>query len=151
MPAEVRLKYRDHSDETSTVGFSGVALSAANFTAQVALQDALIAATDAITLGNLAQYQRVADVVEGSNAIPSNPFAQREMKWLVSYEDNVTFQRYTKEIPTPDLALLTPNTDLMDIAAGAGQAWVAAFDAYQFSPNGNSVTVLSVRLVGRNL
>lgn len=151
MPAKLNMKYRDFSDETSTVGYRGVTMTAANFDAQVALQDALIAATDAVVLGELASYTRVANEVAGSPDLPSNQYAQRELKWLVTYADVVTTQRYTLELPCSNLTLLLGNTDLMDISAGAGLSYVGALEGYQKSTNGNAISVVEVRVVGRNL
>lgn len=151
MPARLGLKFIDHGREKSTAEFRGVTLTAANFNAQVALQDALSAAVQDITLGNLNQLQRVVDQTDGTNAAPASQNAQRERKFLVSFEDNVNFRRHTLELPTADNSLLIPNTDELNITAGAGQAWKDAFEAFQLSPDGNSVTVLKVVHVGRNL
>lgn len=152
MPSKLNIRYLDFSNELSTAGVFGTLLTAANFDAQVALQDNLIAAVDAITLGVLNRYSRIAAVVAGSSTPPVNAFAQRESKWLVKYAENATGQVHTMEIPTADLQFLLAGSDLLDLTSTEGSDFVDAFEAYAVGPlTGNSVQVVSVQFVGRNL
>lgn len=142
-----RMPVTDHSNERSTVRWN--IADAATDPQITALRDAIAG----ITLGTLGDVTFVDETAKdaGSNAPSGNAFAQREMKWLVSYTDNVTNQVYKVEIPTADLGELVANTDLLDTVAAAGAAFVAAFEAIFLSPDGNAVTFVSARFVGRNL
>lgn len=152
MPSKLNVKYIDYSLEKSTAQFWGTLLTAANFDAQVGLQDNLISAVDGITLGTLNQYTRIAAMVDGSSTPPASAFAQREMKWLVQYVDDNTGKVHTLDIPTADLQFLVAGTDLLDLASTEGAAFVTAFEAYVVAPDtGNSVTITQVQFVGRNL
>lgn len=152
MTSKLSIKYLDASNEKTTSGFYGTTFTSANFDSQVGLQDALISAIDGITLGTLNQYTRQAAIVDGSSTPPANQFAQREVKWRVVYADDVTGKEGEVEIGTADLALLVPGTELMDVSAGAGLAFVTAFENYQKGPEtGNDVTFLRAEFVGRNL
>lgn len=74
----------------------------------------------------------------------------REDKLELKYFDNVTFKPYTVEVPCRKGTLATESgSDLIPPAT-----WTAtktAFEAYAFSPDGNAVTLATVRLIGRNV
>jgi len=83
-----------------------------------------------------------------SNSIPTDPLAQRGVKWNVSFEDNVTHVKGTNYIPTADLTLLPTvggkvQEDL-DLTTGAGAALKAAIEALCKTAAGNAMTVLRV-------
>lgn len=149
--SQLTLSYKDFSNENSTVKAQGVVFTAANHDATVALQDALATAVDGISKGNRFQTVRQANIIYGSQVAPVDDTAQRENKWLVSYEDDVLFNRHSIEIPCADTQFLTAGTDLADLTATEMAAFVTAFEAYAKSPQGNAVTVLSIKHVGRNI
>lgn len=112
----------------------------------------LYGAVDGLTIGTLekSMLKTSADKDAGSTTPPVNQYAQREIKWLVKYSDDVTGKRYSLEIPCADLSLLVAGTETMNVAAGAGAAFVTAFEANVLSPDGNAVSFISAKMVGRN-
>lgn len=146
--ARLRIPVNDFSQEKSTLNWM---VDDASTDPQIT---ALYNAIAGITTGSLGDAVFVTEAAKdsGVSTPPANAFAQREMKWLVTYVDNVTSQAYRLEIPTADLDELTLNTDLLDLtAAGAGDTFKAAFEAIVNSPDGNAVTMISAKFVGRNL
>lgn len=95
-----------------------------------------------------------------SNAIPTDPSAQRENKLLVQYRGVTTEKLYTLTIGTVDFAALhfMPGAgDAVafrdeDGATAAMQAWVTAFEALASAPDdeAENVEVVGMRYVGRN-
>lgn len=147
------LTYRDYgpTGERSTAIFEGVDLTAGNFDAQVTEQNALRNAVNAITLGELTKVTRVAVESPQPGANPASPFAQRELKWLVRYHDDVTGKRATLEIPCADLAKLDPNNeDIADTSDADIAAFITAFEAYVLGPSGNNAVVDQIVFVGRD-
>lgn len=144
--------YKDYGipGELSTVVFTGVDLTNLNIVAESAAADALRLAAEAITLGGIQKRALVA-WENDTRVEPSDPFAQREMKWLVKYTDDVTSQKYQLEMPCADLQYLDPNnSDKALMTAGPVAAFVSAFEAFQKSPgDGNPVTVNEILFVGR--
>ena len=141
----------DHDGETGVISLGGPNMTAATFDAVAALIETLGTAIDGITLGTLGRKSVEAIVDPGSAALPADPFAQREFKWVVEYTDTTTGKTYRREIPTANLALLVPGTEMMDISAGAGLAFVTAFEAYVTSEVGNVIEVDRVVFVARDL
>lgn len=151
MPAT--FQFTDYSNEKSTVTVNSLALSAANFDARETLRVALSSALNNLSIGVLSR-QAVNDIRDDSPGIPTNPFAQREMKWLVSYVGATSGKVFQMEIPAPSLTdNLQPNSDEADLTSTDWAAFVTAFEAYAIAPDTTSeaVTVLSARLVGRNI
>lgn len=146
------LSFVDFSNEKSTMQFyfgPVTALTIADFLADFG---DLRAATEAITLGALIGDSWVGDATKYNNAPPADVNAQRERKFLVSYQGNTTFSKYKMEIPTADLAnRLIASTDLVDLTQTEVATWVTAFEDLCKTPEGEDVTVLEIRAVGRNL
>jgi len=143
--------YIDYSNELSTVSFNVPDITAGNIVAVVSdINDIGLALLD-LTLGNLKNTQTVLSFTGSNPNPPADPYAQRELKWLVNYRDDVTLKLYQMEIPTADLTgnLLT-NTDQADLASADWAAFVTAFEAGAVSPDGNAVTIVSAYVVGRN-
>jgi len=93
-------------------------------------------------------------IILDTPALPTSPYAQRELKWLVTYSGNTSGKKFTIEIACPDVTdNVVPNTDLADLASTDWAAFVTAFEAYVKSPDNGTeaVTVLSARVVGRNI
>jgi len=143
----------DYSNEKSTFSVNGVTVNAGNFAAQATLAAALAGAVEDLSIGELTKQITVVPVVD-TPAIPTNPYAQREMKWLVRYSGDVSGKLFSIEIAAPDITdNVVPNTDVADITSTDWVAFVTAFEAYAKSPDDNteSVTVVDARLVGRNI
>lgn len=146
------LRYNDYGAERSNVSMSATLLTAANFDAQAAAALSLRDAIAGVTHGLLVGFDfgsRYETVDPGTPA--DTPAAQRELKWLVRYQE--TGEAIQKmEIPCPDVALLdASNRGYMQIASGAGAAFVSAFEAFVLGSDGGAVNVLDVKLVGRNI
>jgi len=135
--------------EKSTWSLWTANLSAANFTAQQGLISALYTATLDLTLGSQAATSELA--VSTQSAVENtNPLAQRENKWLVRYHDSGG-TKFTVEIPTADLSLLTTGTEFLDLAGTEAAAYKTAFEAVVKSPDDPTlaVTLDSIQFVGR--
>lgn len=145
----------DKSGEKSVHGGVSIALTAANFDAQVGLAGTYRTALGNIILGAIDQ-QILGIKTDYNPSLPASNFAQREIKLLVRYRDSVTGKIYTCEIATPNLTNLTlvAESDFVVLDdAGIMDAWRDAFEAYFKAPDAptNSVVVLTVQVVGRNI
>lgn len=142
----------DASAEKSNFTFYFGAVTALNIAGFLAQFADLRAATQALTLGNLVQDQWVGDSTRYGNTPPTNVNAQRERKFLVSYEGTTTLSLYQLEIPTADLAgRMLPGTDMVDMSNAQVATWITAFETLCRTPEGEAVNVVSIRHVGRNI
>jgi hypothetical protein len=143
----------DFSQENSSFGFESAALTAGNIVAQTAAAGTLEAKTEALTIGNVSKNQ-VSQILLDDPGVPSNVYAQRELKWLVSYQAVTSGKLYSLEIPAPALTgNLVAGTDVANLASTAWSEWVTAFVAYAKPADdlADAVIVLGARLVGRNI
>lgn len=143
--------YLDYSNEKSTLGFNFTALTAGNFVAQNALVVDIGLAIADLTLCNFAGFRTTSAFDSTNPTAPTDPYAQRELKWLINYRDTTTGNLYSMEIPGADLTgNLLAGTDQADLASTDWAAFVTAFEAGAKSPVGNAVEVISAYVVGRN-
>lgn len=149
------MSIRDYSKELSRFTTFYTGITAANIGDILSQWGTLKTATGNIILGEIASEQLVLDNTKISAAVPSSPFAQRELKILVNYVGNTSQKPFSVEIPTPDLAALTlNNTDEVVLAdGGVMAAWVTAFETLAKSPDSDTetVTVTSAFVKGRNI
>jgi len=153
MPTQNTYQITDYSNEKSSFSVTSVTANAGNLAAQQTLAADLAAAVDDLTIGELTK-QQMALVILDAPAIPTSPYAQREMKWLVSYQGNTSGKLFSTEIAAPDITdNVVPNSDVADLASDDWAAFVTAFEAYVKSPDNGTeaVAVISARLVGRNI
>jgi len=125
----------DNTGERSAFGVPGVDLTAVNFTAQDALWDSLQSAIDGISIGNIARRQLLAQdetVVAGN---PASTLAQREIKWLAKWTDNVTGEIHQTEIACADLTLLPSGSDLLRFLIAFGMTLRARLLRHFFPRN----------------
>lgn len=152
MASQAEFTYQDYSRETSRVKFNVQQMTAANFDATIALINTLSTAILGVQVENALQTKRV---VAQNNLISRAPAstkpAQREVKWVVTCEDDTLHTLSRHEIPLADTQWVTANTDFMDLSAGVGLALKNAIEAAVLSPAGNSVSVASIQLVGRSV
>lgn len=155
----------DYSKEKSTTQFNTGAVTAVSLPGLLTQIGTLRAAIEGITLGVVNRESLKVFDTPLANTPPSDKNAQREDKWLISYEDTTEYfdapvnaipnEGYRKvfsfEVATPDRDLVDGNTDFADISTGAMATFVTAFEAMCKSPYGGSVNVLSAKYVGRNL
>lgn len=154
MASQYELTYNDNTvvgttPEKGRVRFNIVDITAGNLVAtQTALAD-LLAAIQAIVIGELNKERIVLSDTLSSSAPATSPLAQRENKWLVTYTDTTTHRLFKSEIPTADLSLLSGNQEALDLSAGVGLTFKQKFEAVVKSIEGNAVQVVSVKYVGR--
>lgn len=146
------MTVRDYSDEYSNARFPMADRTAANFDAQQTLANSLQSAVEGVILGSTAREAVIASENTVNDVRPANAFAQRELKWLVRYHDNVSLEKSTVTIPTANVTgLLVAGTDLADLSQAAWVTFIAAFEGGVLGASGNAVTIDSVQLVGRKL
>jgi len=147
------LTFTDYSAENSTVTVQAATLTAANFDAQATLAGALSLAINALSIGHLSKRTIAQDPVDDPD-IPTDVYAQRELKWLVSYRGATSGKLFQIEIPCANLtANLVAGTDLADLSSTAWENFIEAFDAYAKSPDNPAEAAVfeTARLVGRNI
>jgi len=146
------MTFRDYSNEMTTTTVTSVPLSAANIVGQDAAFADFIAATQDLVLGELAQTSMNRKTVV-SGDLPASPFAQREMKWLISYHANTTNKKFQIEIGTSNLGddLILPGSDQADFSNALWIAWIAEAQAFMKSPDdpNEAITIDSAYFVGR--
>lgn len=150
--SKIILSYADYGKkpEIGTAVFTGVDLTAGNIVAETTKADTLRTELEKITLGGIQKRELVA-WVNNTKIAPTDPFAQREIKWVVYYHDNVTGKVWNLELPCADLDKLDPDTnDRADKTDPDVITFIAAFEAFQVSPVGNPVTVDYIAFAGRN-
>ncbi len=148
------LTFKDFSGEKSTCSFNFDAVTVLNIVQHLVDFGALRASIEAISAGTLVQDSWVGDRTKYAGANPTDENAQRELKFLVMYEDDSTLDVGRMEIPCPDLSIadiLLPGTDMVDLAQALVATFVTAFELFARSQNGNTVTVLGIRVVGRSI
>lgn len=147
----ITIGYTDFSRERSTTQ-----VRTAEFLDNAAYEtarDALLTAMDAVTDGVRNGFTEQA-ITKLSQLPAASPDSARERKLLVSFQDSVTFDRYSFTIPTfdPNSVSMVANTDFVDLNVTAGQALKNAIEAFVRGPNtNNAIQVIEAKLVGRNL
>jgi len=148
------VTYQDYSKEFSTARVTAQTLTALNFDTQATARAAFIAAISPLVLGTIAK-SGFGEQTIGVNTPPASVEAQREKKWLVTYEGNTSGKKFQLELPCADLTggHLIVNSDNADLTEADWAAFIAAFEAYGRSPDdpAETINVLSARFVGRNL
>lgn len=142
----LQSRFIDYSNEPSTVG---VYVPDAITNADALLLNTAIAG---MSIGTNQRTSLVENrvIFQGVNTPPNNKFAQRELKFLCRYTDNVTGKEYSFTIPCADANLVVGNTDMVDLANGAGLTLKTRFDTHAISELDNPVTLNSVELIGRS-
>lgn len=157
---------RDYSRETASVGFNTGAITAVSIAGTLTQFGTLRTAIEGITNGVMAAEALYVARTKLSNLPATDPLAQRENKWLITYEDSTQFFDdpvnaipnagykgvFNIEVPTADLEAVTmvPNTDDADLTAAPMSTFITAFEAIARSPYGGAVNVTRVEFVGRN-
>lgn len=156
MASKVQLTFLDYSLEKSRVEFYMPEGSAANIEGIISESDFQTAGSVAATIAGLSLCTPIGEAVVASNnksaeTRPGSKYAQRELALLITYSDNVTGNNYHISVPGPDWENLAgADGETVNTAAVGWTAFVTAFEAHAKSPDGNAVTVVTGRLVGRN-
>lgn len=123
-------------------------VTAANHDAQKTLHDALVAAVADVTLGALDFEEYVADREEIRPLVsPALSEAQVNIEWVVTDVDDVTGAIRNVRVPTADITdatLFAAGSNLWDPTDAKWVAFVAAFEAYALSEDGNACSVSQV-------
>lgn len=139
--SKLNLTLLDKDNEAATISVHATALSAGNFTAQMALADAFVAAVEGVSLGAKSKDSRIALETKFAPVLPTTNIAQRGIKWLVRLTDSngnpVTFH-----IPIADIsdasALMVG--EKLDLTTAEGIALRDATEDYVKSNDGEAVT-----------
>lgn len=142
----------DYDGEVTSTRINATPVTAANFDAQMTAWQAVWLDLSALALGRpvttgFTQQTRL------SNEPADDTEAQRELKWLIRYQDAVTYKLYTFELGCADTVkagLLLANTDKADMDSPEWTELKTTFEAFALSPAGNAVELLGATLVGRN-
>jgi len=149
----LQRSYRDWSGEVSGFEITTLGLDGSSYSALQTLYTALDDAIADLTSGQLAKASYGnREVVSADNG----PFgANRENKILITYKGDTSEKIFRTEIPCPALveANFIPGSDELAMTNGEVAALVSAFEDVARSPDNGTetVTILSLRFVGRNL
>jgi len=163
MPDIAEIVVRDFSNELTTMKIHTVDLTAANLAAQQTALATLVAAAEVVIRGEIAE-SRLKVTTPGTAILPTDPEAQIEMAWLVTYSDTQQFLDpgpdtvpnpgwgllFTMSIPCADLSgtHLTTGSDFADLTDPDIAAFVTAFEALYRSPYSGTINVQSIRVHG---
>lgn len=153
MASRTNFTIRDYSNELSSFAVTSPTGNAGNLVAELASALALSSAVENLTIGHLDRYTYQIIPLD-TPLTPSNPLAQRELKWLVSYTGDVSGKLFQIEIAAPDPTdNLVGNSDIADIGSADWNDFRIAFETFARSPDNGTenVTLVSARLVGRNI
>lgn len=153
MATQNPIQITDYSNEKSSFSVTSITANAGNLAAQQTAAAALVGAVEDLTIGEVTK-QAMNLIILDSPAIPSSPFAQRELKWLVQYIGDSSGKIFSIEIACPSITdNVVPNTDIADLASTDWAAFVTAFEAFARSPDNGTetVTVVGAKVVGRNI
>ena len=151
------LSFHDYDGEPTRMNVNTIEIDATNLAAQETLLSNLRIATNNISLGTVEQAA-ITDITWDTVTVTTNPFAQREIKWVVIVQDTNGDKYKSNEVPMADLDLLENNSKYIikngSVAVsdpnGYVAAWKTAYEAFAVSPTGAALTVLDMYQVGRN-
>ena len=146
------IKFLDYSDEVSTVSFNVATPSGASYdwAALAASIDAVGDVIADVSLCTRSKEQVNVALADGSLARPVSTAAQREVGLRIFYVDDTTQKKYHVTIPGPDTSLMaSPGFDIVDWSGTEMAALETAFEANVLSPDGNAVSILTGKIVGR--
>lgn len=110
--------------------------------------DFMLAVND-VTVGLVTQESALSAKKLSNTRIGAG---NREDKMMCTYQDNTSLAIYQIDLPTRDNTLATvAGTDYYPLTVAPWINFKTKFEAFVVSPDGNAVTLLSVKLVGRNV
>lgn len=148
MPTRASIAVADHENQKSDVLVWVQDVGAANFASVTQDVDEIKDAIDTISLGSIGAASLTKSYPEVASYPSGDPQAQRQTKWLVTFQDVMQFldeantianpgylKVFTSEIPCADLSLLPAGKSELNLTdAGVVQAFVAAWEANVRSP-----------------
>ena len=106
-----------------------------------------------ITLTDCNLTRSIASLLvdESVASLPIVWSAQRELALKFIYQDETTLDKYSFSIPGPNSDVTQAGTDVLDLSGNIIlAAAVTVWEAKLRSPDGNNITILSGKLIGRN-
>lgn len=151
------FSWSDYDSEPSTMSVNTVEITAANVDAQQSLLTTLRTALNDITIGVVSKSV-LSDIGWDTLTPTTNPFGQREIKWVIIVEDFLGNRYKANEVPTADLSLLTGNQKYIIkngvVAVTDPDGFVAdfkaAYEAVAVSNTGQVVVIHDMYQAGRN-
>ena len=138
------LTAKDRDNEAATLSLRGVTMNAGNIVAQIALIAALRAAIEDVSLLVTSDEKVVAVDNSYTITLPTDPYAERGIKWLVRGRDSFGNPQ-SFHISGANLGLAgIRDGENMDLASTEGAALVDAINAFWVSNAGNAVTVTEI-------
>lgn len=167
MPGQLTFSMLDYSREKSSFSLITGDVTPTSLPGLLTEVGELREAIEGITLGVVSDEALRAFNTNLSNTPPTNPLAQIESAWLVTYEDSTAFfddpinaipnegygKLFTFTVPTADIAAvgrLVPNSDMANMDEAGMAAFIDAFEQTARTPYGGRANVISVKFVGRN-
>lgn len=148
--ADFTLGIRDDTGRVGFVKYHGIEWNAGNIAAEIAKVSALQSAAVGLSLGTFASRSVVVSQ-SASQIRPTDPVNLGD-KWLVASTDadgNVYFHT----IPAQDNGVANANvlagTHDADLSSAAWVAYIAAYDAFAVSRQGDDLTFAYARLATR--
>lgn len=149
---------KDYDGERSGTKINLVEVTAANIDALATALGTLRTTSEAIMLQGWYGVQ-MTDEIYTANPTVSDPFSQREHKWVLIVEDSLGNVYKANELPCADLSILENGSKYIyknkavtvTTASAAVQAFVDAYEAIARDDNGNLVEVVDIFQAGRNI
>ena len=155
MTTPVRIGMIDRSGENTSVNFHlpAIASDGSNwpnlFAPTTGRYDLLKLTLTPLTRLNLTRSVMNQVVETSVGSLPADAMAQRELAIRFTYVDDVSNNKYRFDVPGPVDAVIQSGTDVIDLANVLIAAFKVDFEAQCVSPEGNAVTIIGARLVGR--
>ncbi len=142
----------DQDGEPTATSWYTRDINTLNYETVTTEMEAVRDAWDAVTKGFIWKEEWGNRVQNAPAGVPSNDnTAHRELKWVASYSDNVTFKKYTMEVGCADDQFLLANTKFMDKTTTEYGNIKTAMETNVVSPAGNAITLIEVYQVGRDI
>lgn len=151
------FSWHDYDGEPSHMSVNTVEITAANLDAQQTLLTSLRTAMNDITIA-VVDRQAVTDIGWNTAAPTTDPFGQRETKWVIIVDDGNGNVYKGNEIPTADLALLENGSKYIiknyAVSVSDPDGFVAdfktAYEAVAKTNAGGALVIKEMYQAGRN-
>ena len=151
------FSWYDYDSEKSGTSINLAETTELTLAAQNSAITTLRNAMDDLTIAPVSKASQT-DIIFDTPVVPTDPFAQREIKWVVIAQDASGNKFKANEIPTANLDLLENGSKYLVksgvttvvTAAAAVNAFVSAYEALALSQSGQALTVVDIYQVGRN-
>lgn len=162
---QLSFSIRDYDGAIGVTSINTGAVTAVSLPGLLTQIGSVRAAIADLTIGVMARERQEVFNTILSQDLPTNEFAQRGSKWMVSYHDNTQFfdapvnaipnagylKPFQIEIAAADLTLLEDNATFLPLDQTEAAAFVTAFEAVARSPYGGVVVVDSIEYVPRSV